>query len=260
MAKFCPLFSGSSGNSTYIEYGGTGVLIDAGCSAKAIKNALEQRNAAPEKVKGIFITHEHGDHTDAVRVFASKYGTPVFATAETIEQMIQSGVMTGDFPVCVIDDSPVAIGDLTVSCFKTSHDAVDSCGYVVKTKKRSFAVCTDLGYVSKTVRDAVTGCDVILFESNHDMEMLKTGPYSPFLKNRIMSRHGHLSNAACAEELPNFIRNGATRIVLGHISKENNMPDLAYSTTIQRLRLDSMGRNDCLIYTAPPKDGPVISC
>lgn len=240
MARFCSLASSSSGNCTYIGSSDGGVLIDAGITAKQISAKLAGIDISPDEIGAIFITHEHTDHVRGLRVFASKYNIPVFATAGTIEQLEKSGIADGSFHISTIQSGGVECRGQFILPFATSHDSAESCGYTVTTSDdRKIAVATDTGIVTDTIKEAVDGCDLILAESNHDIGMLRNGSYPYMLKRRILSDVGHLSNIACGEFVSELVRNGTTRIVLGHLSKENNMPELAFQTT--KAALDMAG-------------------
>ena len=253
MAKFCPLFSGSSGNCTYIASSSGGILIDAGVSAKSIVTALAQRSADIADIKAIFITHEHSDHTSALRVLTSKYNIPVYATNGTINSIgMHFGKKTEHHAI----SGSVCVANMEITAFKTPHDSRESCGFIVQTTDRRIAVCTDLGCVTDDVRDALTGCDLVMLESNHDTMMLQNGRYPYFLKRRVMSKHGHLSNAACADELSRLVNSGTTRFVLAHLSRENNVPFLAVETARAALAIQDMEEgSDYLLYAAPPANG-----
>lgn len=253
MAKFCSLFSGSEGNSVYIGSGNTGILIDAGRSAKQIGEALTAKGIDPSSIKAIFVTHEHGDHTRGVRVFAKKYNLPVFATKGTIEGMKNCRMIdefTNIFPL----DGETQIDDIKIEAFPTLHDTIESCGYVVTTNdERKISVCTDLGAITDDVKSAIEGTDLILIESNHEESMLMAGPYPYQLKMRIKSEHGHLCNADCDKELVELVSKGTTRIFLGHLSKENNTPDVALMSAISALEEAGMKRGfDYEIAVCPP--------
>lgn len=242
MARISSLFSSSKGNSTIIGCSGRYVMIDAGVSAKKLGEALNQRQVSPESIAAIFITHEHIDHVNGVRVFANKYNLPVYATEGTLRAMAQNGHLNGvEYHVM---NGAVELPEMRISSFKTSHDAAESCGYTVETADgRKIALATDMGYVSETVRNAICGCDAVLIESNHDEGMLRRGPYPPLTKQRILSDRGHLSNPACAAELINLIKSGSTRFFLGHISGENNTAALAYETSFNVLTQQGMRQN-----------------
>ena len=232
MARFCSLFSSSSGNSTFVGTSKKGILIDAGVSVKKIMDAVAGRNIDPVSISGIFITHEHTDHIKAVRVFCSQFGTPVYATRGTLEALEEEGVLNGKFPYYVIDEKGVEVGDMLVSSFETPHDSNESCGYkIILPDERKIAVATDIGHMTDTIRESIRGCDLVMLESNHDIGMVQNGEYPYYLKRRILSDRGHLSNIDCAEEAKELIKSGTTRLFLGHLSRDNNMPALAYETT-----------------------------
>lgn len=260
MARYCPLFSGSGGNCTYLGTAHGGILVDAGVSAKRIKTALVDRGVDPQTLHGIFITHEHSDHISGLRVFLKQYPMPVFATRGTLEAIIDKGAVPENATVIVIDRD-TAVGDLTVSPFLTPHDSAQSCGYrVMFPDERIAVVATDIGFVSDEVRRAVTGCDLVHIESNHDVRMLENGPYPYMLKCRILGRGGHLSNDSCASLLPRLLESGATRFVLSHLSRENNLPQLAQQTAQCALsRGGAREGQDYLLSVAKPQDdAPVM--
>lgn len=240
MARFCSLFSSSSGNCTYIGSSDGGVLVDAGVNAKQITLKLDCIGVSPADISAIFITHEHSDHIGALRVFASKHHIPVYTKAGTLAALERSGIANGSFDISVIPENGIECGGQFVMPFATSHDSAESCGYVVTTSDdRKIAVATDTGIVTDSTKKAVDGCDLILAESNHDIGMLRNGSYPYMLKRRILSDVGHLSNAACSEFVTELVKNGTTRIILGHLSKENNIPELAFQTS--KAALDCAG-------------------
>lgn len=254
MARISSLFSSSRGNCTIIGCSGRYVMIDAGVSAKKICTALEQREVSPESIAAIFITHEHIDHVAGVRVFAGKYNIPVYATEGTLRAMHSSGHLSGvEYHLM---QGRKELPEMRVCSFPTSHDAAESCGYTVLTADgRKIALATDMGYVSETVRSAIRGCDAVLIESNHDEGMLKSGPYLPLTKQRILSMTGHLSNPSCAAELAELVREGSTRFFLGHISQENNTPDLAYRAAFDALTKEGMKMGYDYTLSALAPDG-----
>ncbi len=258
MSRLFPIASSSSGNCTYIGCGKDGILVDAGISCKGIADALAQGAVDPKTLGGIFITHEHTDHIQGLRVFVKKFGIPVFASSLTARALI------ADVPEIEehlhIIESDVTVGDVCVHRFATSHDCEGSSGYVFYLPDgKKCAVCTDLGFVSEEVHRALTGCEAVLFESNHDVALLQKGSYPPHLKNRILSDRGHLSNTACAVELQKLVESGTTRIILGHLSRENNRPEIARSCTTAALMDKGMVEDqDYTLYIAPPKNGKAI--
>ncbi len=261
MAKICQLFSGSTGNSTYIGCGQGGILVDAGVSCKRLTAALDEIGVDPKSLQGIFLTHEHTDHIAGVRVFASRYGIPVFGSQGTMCALEEQGVLTDKYDAYILDVPTLGVGDFEITSFATSHDTPESLGYRVKLPDgNTVGVCTDLGFVSQSVRDGITGCNGLVIESNHDVNMLKTGPYPFYLKERVLSRRGHLSNVDCAAELPALVRTGTTRFILAHLSQENNMPILAQRTAISALKAQGMEENkDFLLKVAPVCGGATFT-
>ncbi len=254
MARFFPLFSGSSGNSIYFGSGLGGVLIDVGMSAKKTAEALVRVGVDPAQLGGIFVTHEHIDHVRGLRVFAKKYQLPVYASPGTLSALIEGNLVDGQAQLCALGPEGVeTAGGLVLRPFHTSHDCREGYGYCIDLPDgRTAAVATDLGYLSDEVKTAIAGRDLIVIESNHDVRMLENGRYPYPLKRRILSDLGHLSNDSCAAALPEFIKAGSTRFVLAHLSRENNIPALAYQTSLLELTLHGMHeRTDFELYVAP---------
>lgn len=247
MARFCSLYSSSSGNSAYAGMAESGVLVDIGVSFKKLKEACDYQGIDLETVKAVFITHEHSDHVKGLKTFLSKHKVPVFASAETLEALINGGLIPAGCDCFEMTDN-VCVGDISVTSFHTSHDTPMSLGYKFSLPdERVISVCTDLGFVSDEVLEGVKKSDLILLESNHDLDMLRCGPYPFDLKRRIMSDEGHLSNDACAEASAKLLSYGTTRFVLGHLSHENNTPDKAYAKTFEKL--DMCGARVNIDYT-----------
>lgn len=233
MARFCSLFSSSSGNSTFLSSGKTNILIDAGVSAKRLKEALLRRDIDPESIAGIFITHEHSDHISGVRVLAGNYKIPVYATEGTLSYMQENGTVNGKFPFEVIPYEGIEIGDMLIKPFTTPHDSRESCGYRIELPHSlTAAIATDIGKITDKIKENIIGCDLVMLESNHDIGMLQNGPYPYVLKRRILSDRGHLSNAACGDMAAELISKGTARLYLGHLSDENNFPELAFQTSL----------------------------
>lgn len=235
VAKLVTLFSSSSGNSYYIGSSGQGVLIDAGRSCKQIEMALQSNNIDMRSIRAVFVTHEHSDHCQGLKVLASRYGFTVYASEGTLCELERTDKLSSRFTADVIERK-VSIGDMLIERHNTPHDAAESCAYSVTTPDGSRAtIATDMGIMVPDVREAIKKSSLAVIESNHDIDMLRCGPYPYSLKKRILSDRGHLSNKACAEELPLLVKSGVTRIVLGHLSKENNTPALAYNTSLEAL-------------------------
>ena len=232
MSKACQLFSGSSGNAIWLACDETKILVDAGVSAKRIEKALMNIGEDAASLSAIFVTHEHSDHITGVRVLASRYGIPVFSGETILLRMLVDGKLDER-----VMTSPVSygmhIGGVEVLPFELSHDSVQCLGYRFNMPDgRSISVCTDTGYVTAAAKKTITGSDLVFLESNHEVRMLENGPYTYALKQRILSRKGHLSNADCAAFAAELVASGTTRLVLSHISRENNHPEIARQTTL----------------------------
>ena len=226
---FCPLFSGSSGNALFCQYGGTRILIDAGKPGRQIGDALRSIGAEPETLAGILITHEHSDHIYGVGVLSRKYGLPVYATPGTWAAMEKK---IGKIDPALRREFQAGqefwLGEMGVASFPIPHDAADPVGFRLYGGNLSVSTATDLGHFSRFVFGRIAGSDLILLESNHDPDMLRANPhYSAQLKCRILGNLGHLSNETCAKALAALVAAGTGTVVLGHLSGENNTPDLA---------------------------------
>jgi phosphoribosyl 1,2-cyclic phosphodiesterase len=227
--RFSPLFSGSSGNSVYVSGMGSEILIDAGVSCSRIANELREVGVNPRDISGILLTHEHIDHIRGAGVYARKFGAPIYATQGTWLAMGRKlGEIPEDLRRVIEPDRDFFIGSLNVQAFPTPHDAAESTGFVVSVPGGArFALATDIGCVRAGWLNAVSGASAILLESNYDPGMLAAGRYPYALKKRIQSTRGHLSNEESAEAALALVRAGASRLVLGHLSEENNFPELA---------------------------------
>jgi phosphoribosyl 1,2-cyclic phosphodiesterase len=243
MAKACQLFSGSKGNSIFISNGNAKILIDAGVSAKRMDEALHNIGEDGDDISAIFITHEHSDHIKGVRVFATRHNIPIFAHQNVIDQMIMSGDITNKMTANSITDNMELCG-IEINPFTLSHDSSACVGYRFNLAgNRSISVCTDTGYVTDSARNTLLGTDMIFLESNHEITMLENGPYPYPLKQRILSDHGHLSNATCSQFANELVKNGTTRICLSHLSDENNHPEIARQTTLAVLNESGFKEN-----------------
>lgn len=251
MARFYSLFSGSRGNASVVRSGGCALIIDAGVSCRQLLSAISARDISQSSIAGILITHTHSDHIKGLRVLCKNLAAKVYATEETMSTLLKDGHITENCFGGVLSQNAEDIGGFSVTSFPTEHDSCGSCGFRIDTpEQRSCAVCTDLGLVTDTVHNAVKGSDLVLLESNYDPVMLKNGSYPVYLKARIAGREGHLSNINCAEEAAALIEEGTSRIILGHLSQENNTPHIAETTVREQLDKKYCCGTDYLLYVA----------
>lgn len=255
MARFCPLFSGSSGNSAFVGNADEGLLVDAGVSCKRILDALAQREIEQDSIRGILITHEHSDHIKGLKVLTKRLKVPVYSSALVLDYLAEHDCIA---PGCELRElAPVnELAGMRVIPFHTPHDSVDSMGFRIQTAdSRVIAIATDLGVVTGEVREHILGADLVMIESNYDKGMLECGTYPYFLKQRIKGSRGHLSNDDCAGQVSELVLSGTTRVFLAHLSRENNLPQLALEHT--RCTLDEMGAKenfDYLLKVAPREE------
>ena len=235
---FCPLFSGSSGNSLFCQYGETRLLIDAGKPGRSVTEALLSIGVEPESLSGLLITHEHSDHISGAGVLARKYQLPIYATRGTwlgMEDKI--GKVSANLRREFRAGQDFYIGDIGVESFSIPHDAADPVGFRLWGGELSAGVATDLGYFPQEVYSHLAGSSLVLLESNHDPDMLRANPhYNAALKSRILGERGHLSNETSSRALLALIASGTSNIVLGHLSGENNTPELALRVAEDAMR------------------------
>ena len=245
---FCPLFSGSSGNSLFVGAGDTRILIDAGMPGRSIENALKEIGVLPETLNGIVVTHEHSDHVKGVGILSRKYHVPVYANERTWNAMAKTvGEISPRDRRFFENEEDFYIGSdgLAIFPFSIPHDAADPVGYRIFYGGRSIASATDIGHMQKRILKMISGVDVLLLESNHDPDLVMQNPhYSLYLKQRILGTRGHLSNEASAEALLQLCGTGIRQVLLGHLSGENNTPELALSTVVDRLSRAGVAVNE----------------
>lgn len=238
--RMCPIASGSSGNSIYVGSNNTHLLVDAGISKKRLEDGLKQTGLKGGDIDAILITHEHADHIQGLGVFTRKYPVPIYGTAATLKQ-IQLNRALGHIPpelfVEIEPDREFKLGDISVSSMRVSHDAADPVAYSFACGDKRMAIATDMGGYNDYVVEHLKGMDVLLLEANHDIRMLQVGPYPYQLKQRILSERGHLSNETAGRLLSDVACDRLQTIILGHLSKENNLPELAYETV--RLEIET---------------------
>ncbi len=251
------LYSGSGGNCILIKHKDTMVFIDAGVTGRKITSALSDYGHDPSLLDAILITHEHDDHISGAGVYLRKTGSKIYANEKTycaIEPKL------GKIPLSKIktfdNGKPFVIKDLEIYPFHTSHDAVDSVGFRISDGVKSVAIATDLGVVDNEVIAQLVKCDAVLIEANHDVDMLLGGPYPEHLKRRILGEKGHLSNSDCALCCENLINNKVERIMLGHMSAQNNKPLVALNTVSDMLGKKGIVRNKDYVLTIAMRDRP----
>ena len=237
--------SGSTGNCCLVSDGGVNVLIDAGISARRIIQGLGVLGLAPQDVCGVLITHEHSDHISGLPVLVKRTGMRIFAPSELGEVLKRVKPELSESIDYIPPDGGLCVGDVRITAFPTPHDASASFGYRIEGSE-VFAFATDTGHISDELLQGLQGADTVVIEANHDKVMLKNGPYPPFLKQRVLSKHGHLSNDDCAKLACLLADSGTRQIILGHLSQQNNTPEAAETAVSEALS----GRN-VKIYTAP---------
>lgn len=241
---FCPLASGSSGNCTFIGTEYTKVLIDTGLSGVKVENALQSIGVDARDLSAIFITHEHSDHVGGAGVLSRRYNLPIYATEGTWNGMAAAiGKIGYSNRNILYDDQFVIINELCVKPFEIPHDANEPVGYNVTCGDIKMSVATDIGHITNTVRQSIVDSDILLLEANHDIEMLQKGPYPYPLKRRILGDNGHLANIAAGNLIAQIISDKMRHIYLGHLSEENNTPELAYKTVADILKENDINVN-----------------
>lgn len=231
--------SGSSGNCIYIGSDETHILIDAGISRKKIEEGLHAADLSLKDISAVFVTHEHSDHIKGLGVMARKDQVPVYSTKGTIDGIRNSSTL-GEMPEELFHeierDCDITIGDLCVHDFKVSHDANDPVAYTISCNDKKAGVITDLGVYNDYILDNLKGADCLLVEANHDVNLLQVGSYPYYLKQRILGSKGHLSNELSGQLINSLLHDNMSKIMLGHLSKENNYDKLAFETV--RLEID----------------------
>ncbi len=249
MAEFTSLYSGSSGNCSVIRCGKRYLLVDMGKSCRTTLAGLKELDLAVSDCDGILLTHEHSDHVKGLTVFLHKYRLPVYGAADTLDMLLQNRILPEETEPCTLGGARVEeVGAFGVESFPTSHD-VPCVGYRIHTPDgRVMAIATDLGVLTPAVHTALAGCGLVALESNYDLHMLRTGPYPYYLRSRIESTRGHLSNDECSAKLLELIQGGCGKFALCHLSQENNTPELALRTVFNTLAAaDVVPGADCIV-------------
>ena len=246
------LFSGSSGNSILVKSGKTEILIDAGCSCRAIEQALISVGSSLDSVKSIFITQEHSDHTSALEMISKKRNIPVHITYPSYDALVREKSYLKRSAIRHEIEFEAQIGELNIKSFKIPHDSAQNVGYVITDKESSLGIATDIGHITEEIGYSLKGCEYVILESNHDVDMLNNGFYPAHLKRRILSENGHLSNKNAALLACFLAENGAKKITLAHLSKENNTPSLALETVSGMLRDNNLSPELCVAMPNEP--------
>lgn len=240
MLNFCSLYSGSSGNSLFVETQNTKLLVDAGVSCKKIENALQDIKVDPSSIDGILITHEHTDHVQGLGTLSRKFDLPVFVNQETLDAMPKQKDKIPDKNIKTFKISDkFEIGDLLIDPFSIPHDAANPCGFNIYKDDKKISIATDIGHMTNNILKSLEGSLFLMLEANYDPEVLRCSSYPFSLKSRIAGPTGHLPNEMAGKTISYLLKSGLKNAILGHLSKESNFPELAYQTV-----LDELIRND----------------
>lgn len=236
MLKFCSLYSGSSGNCLYVSSKNTKILVDCGTSCKKICEGLASINSSIEDIDAILVTHEHSDHVQGLGLVSSKFNIPIYANQETWNAMGKQKEKIDEKNVnFFINDNDFSLNELTIHPFSTPHDAANPCGFNIHNGKRKLSIATDLGHMDDSIFNQLKNSSFILLESNYEPEMLNASRYPFHLKQRIKGPYGHLSNETAGKTIAALMKKDLKQVMLGHLSKENNVPELAYQTVAEEL-------------------------
>ena len=251
MLKFYSLYSGSSGNSLLVNTENTNILIDAGVSSKKIETALNNLEIPPTSLDGILITHEHPDHVQGLGTFSKKFNVPVFVNQKTLDSMPKQKekISENNIKLFKIEES-FEINDLKIKPFSIPHDAANPCGFNIEKDNKKISIATDIGHMTNSILKKLEGSEFILLESNYDPEVLMYSRYPYVLKNRIAGPTGHLSNEAAGKTISCLLNSGLQQVMLGHLSKESNFPELAYKTVVEQLISNSYNENSLRLSIA----------
>lgn len=251
MLKFCSLYSGSSGNSLLVQSNNTKILIDCGTSAKKIETALDTINVDITDIDAILVTHEHSDHIQGLGTISKKHDIPVFANFETWEAMeTQKNKIASNNIKTFENNIEFHIGNLQIMPFSTPHDAANPCGFSICNGTKKISIATDLGHMDENIFSNIKDSEFMLLEANYEPEILKVSNYPYSLKQRIAGPHGHLSNVDAGQTISNLFKKELKEVMLGHLSKENNFPEMAYKTVTEELIHNNIDTNDIRISVA----------
>lgn len=255
MLNFCSLYSGSSGNSLFVETANTKLLIDAGVSSKKIENALLDIKVEPSTIDGILITHEHTDHVQGLGTFSKKFNLPVFVNQETLDAMPKQRdkINSNNIKTFKVTDK-FSIGDLDIKPFSIPHDAANPCGFNIWKEDKKISIATDIGHMTNNILKQLEESLFIMLEANYDPEVLRCSSYPFTLKSRIAGPTGHLSNEIAGKTISHLLKSGLKNAMLGHLSKESNFPELAYQTVMDELISNQSFDKSCLGLNVASRD------
>ena len=242
--RVCLLSSGSKGNSCLVYTENTKILIDLGTSSQYVCNELDKLGINPRDIDGILITHTHVDHINGIKSFIKKYHTKIYVT-DVLKELLEKEI--GSFDYEIYQDKIAIIKDLTINYIKTSHDAKGSIGFIIKEGNKSMVYITDTGYINKRYIEKLSNKNLYILESNHDVYMLKNGPYPYFLQQRVVGDKGHLSNEQAASYLCDFIGEDTKKIVFAHLSENNNTPEKVEETFKNKLKENNIKFKDYIM-------------
>ena len=249
--RFCTLISGSSGNAVYLNEGTCHLLIDAGLSYRELTRQLGALGIRPSDLSGLLLTHEHSDHVKGLAQFAMRTGVPIYAGRDTLVAVCAKlGSVMPDRFTAFSGGGPFEIGGFSITPFDVPHD-VPCLGYRVEGESGCFAMATDIGHTTDSVKEGLKGADFVMVESNHDIGMLMGGPYPPYLKRRIASEEGHLSNEDCGALCCEMVQTGCEHFLLGHLSSNNNLPRLAIQAVCGALTQAGIRPGEATVDVAP---------
>ena len=251
MFNFCSLYSGSSGNSLFIETQNTKLLVDAGVSSKKIETALNDINVDPNTLDGILITHEHTDHVQGLGTLSKKFDLPVFVNQETLDAMPKQRDKIADKNIKTFKvTDKFEIGDLEIKPFSIPHDAANPCGFNIWKDNKKISIATDIGHMTNPILKNLEESLFIMLEANYDPEVLRCSSYPFTLKSRIAGPTGHLPNEIAGKTISYLLKSGLKNAMLGHLSKESNFPELAYQTVMDELISNNYEENSLQLSVA----------
>lgn len=251
MLKFCSLYSGSTGNSLLVKNDNTCILIDAGVSGIKIVEALNSIDIDITDIAAILVTHEHSDHIKSIGTLSKKYNIPVYANKETWKAMpTEVKKVPLDCQKTFLIDNKFSIGSLEILPFSIPHDAANPCGFNIFGSNKKISIATDVGHITPAIFTNLQNSSFILLESNYDPEVLKCSSYPYQLKRRIAGPNGHLPNKEAGDTISKLIDSGLKSVMLGHLSKENNFPELAHQTVLDELLSNNYTKDSVDLYVA----------